>query len=426
MATIKYTTFIFLISAILLGCNKFVEVDIPPNQLSSENVFNDENSATAAVSGIYASLSTGFLSANMQFAMGYSFEDLIYNGSDDNYRQFMNKSIQVDNSFISSFWNGLYQYIYYCNSALESLDNSNLNLEFKKRLIAECLFVRAFCYSYLVKCWGGVPLILTTDWQANQSVERSSYQVVYQQIISDLEEAKILFEDVKILEHTRANYYSATALLSRVYIQLQDWEKAEENANIVLTNTLFALENTLNVFLSNSRETLFQLSSINPSYQNTNIGQQIIPWSSTSIPAIGIPEEFLSEFSENDLRVNNWIENSNVQNIQYYFPFKYREGRFSTERRENLIVMRLAEQYLNRSIARLELGRQEEALSDLNIVRSRASNAYTTITRENIYREFRLEYFCEWGLTNLKTDMFWPIPMTQMDANPFLEQNPGY
>lgn len=429
MITTKQTISLFILAGMLLftGCEKFVEIEPPPNQLSSSTVFTDENSANAAVSAIYASMSTGILSANMQFAMEYYSGILTYNGTTDNYMQFMNKSMQVDNSLISSFWNGLYQYIYYCNSAIVALRNSDLSQDVQDNLLAECLFIRAFCYSYLVNNWGSVPLILTTDWDVNQSMGRTDENLIYEQIIADLEEAKMLFDPgVPGPVNTRANYYTVVALLSRIYYFLENWNMVEENTSILLSNTAFTLSEIADVFLINSREAIFQLTSIDPTILNTNIGQQIIPWSANAVPNIGISMDLLSGFSDTDTRINHWTAHNTVRNVEYYYPLKYKEGLFSNEKKENLVVLRLAEQYFYRSIARLELGHTAEALHDLNTVLARSQQSYTSITRETILQELQKEFFAEWGIANNDPVKKWPIPLSQIETNPSLNQNDGY
>lgn len=425
----KYKNYLLIILGTLFcsGCEDFVTVDVPPVQLSSANTFSDEASADAAVTGIYASMATGFLSANMQFAMEYFSGDLVYNSTTDTYVQFMNRNIHNDNSLVASFWSGLYQYIYYCNSAIEGLEKSKLEAGVKNRLRGECLFLRAFCYSFLVKCWGGVPLVLSTDWQVNQSLPRASADEIYQQVTADLEESKHLLKESPASINTRAGYYSAAALLSRISLYMEDWEKAAENATIVIGNPAFQMEDLNNVFLISGKEALFSLSSIDPSFMNTNIGQQLVPWSASSVPAVGVSASLLALFNGDDRRKLNWIKVNTVKNVAYSFPFKYKEGIFSSQKKENLVVLRLAEQYLIRAFARIKLGDNDRALSDLNAVRSRASVPYSEVSTEAVMTEARLEFFGEWGTGSFgqPAASLWPIPLTQLNSNPFLTQNKG-
>lgn len=117
------------------------------------------------------------------------------------------------------------------------------------------------------------------------------------------------------------------------------------------------------------------------------------------------------------------------------------------------IVFRLAEQYLIRAEARIQLGKITGAIQDLNKIRARAGlpPLSTSMTRDNavaaLEQERRIELFAEFGhrwldlkRTNkvdqvigaLKpstwqpTAALWPVPQVQRRANPFLTQNKGY
>ncbi|MFP3581678.1 hypothetical protein SB659_19150, partial [Arthrobacter sp. SIMBA_036] len=55
---------IALLTSILLmgGCKKFVEVGPPSNQIASETIFLSEGTATAAINGLYNTMSNTSLS----------------------------------------------------------------------------------------------------------------------------------------------------------------------------------------------------------------------------------------------------------------------------------------------------------------------------------------------------------------------------
>ncbi len=120
----------------------------------------------------------------------------------------------------------------------------------------------------------------------------------------------------------------------------------------------------------------------------------------------------------------------------------------------NFVVYRYADVLLKKAEALNELGRGGEACTPLNIVRRRAglSDVQTlgqAEMREKIMHERRIELAFEghrWfdmiridngeyalqflrsiGKTNItKERLLFPIPQTEMDANPLMVQNPGY
>ena len=145
-----------------------------------------------------------------------------------------------------------------------------------------------------------------------------------------------------------------------------------------------------------------------------------------------------------------------ISGTTYSVPFKYKYPTnalaVTAGVTEYQTVMRLAEQYLIRAEARARIGTNlSGALSDLNVIRSRAGVATSTTTvaatlLDEIALENRKELFCEQAFRwfNLKrtgqadavigalkttykpTAKLLPIPQSAIDANPNLTQNPGY
>ena len=111
---------------------------------------------------------------------------------------------------------------------------------------------------------------------------------------------------------------------------------------------------------------------------------------------------------------------------------------------------RLAEMYLNRAEANLWLGNSAAALDDLNILRDRAfdgdpSKRLTSVDVPTLLKERQYELLWEAvrRMDMIRHDLFtqttwefktntepfrvvFPIPQSQIDANPNLVQNPGY
>ena len=123
----------------------------------------------------------------------------------------------------------------------------------------------------------------------------------------------------------------------------------------------------------------------------------------------------------------------------------------------NFVVYRYADVLLMKAEALNEMGQSREAAAPLNIVRHRAGlasvNTDTSASQENmreaIIHERRIELAFEghrWfdmiridggnyaveflksiGKTNVNINrLLFPIPQTERDANPLIDQNPGY
>ncbi|MCK9305851.1 MAG: RagB/SusD family nutrient uptake outer membrane protein, partial [Bacteroidales bacterium] len=145
----------------------------------------------------------------------------------------------------------------------------------------------------------------------------------------------------------------------------------------------------------------------------------------------------------------------------YIAPYKYRSYSSSStsnpddSRKENSTVFRLAEQYLIRAEARAQQNKLDLAIADVDAIRARAGLPLIENTNpgigkaallDAIMQERRVELFTEWGhrwfdlkrtgkavavLSAIKTgfsanDLLYPIPASELNKDPFLEQNPGY
>ncbi|GEP97139.1 RagB/SusD family nutrient uptake outer membrane protein [Chitinophaga cymbidii] len=449
---LSYSWYLVLPAMLLTSCKKFLTIDPPVNQLVKANVFTDDQSAQAAVTGIYSSLNS--LMGPLNFCASGNADDVEYSGSDESYIQFCSSSLQIDNSYIASAWRYLYKSIYDCNAALEGLTGSKLSESLRTRLTGEVRFLRAYCYYWLAGLWGDVPLVLTTDYDKNQSLPREKVALVYAQIINDLTEAKaLLTNEYYGAERAYANKATASALLARTYLFLGDWEKAESEAGLVISDNQYQMADLAVTYKKGSTETIWQ---IEPSALYTAVGLQYVPWYVTSVPYWPLAATLLDAFEAGDERKTQWIAKTTVRDEDYYYPYKYMATIHErTEKNEYVIAFRLAEMYLTRAEARAQLNKvngTNSAESDLNIIRGKANLLpLTGMGKEAalaaIAQERRLEFFSEWSfrwldlkrtgkatavLGSLKgsnwseDDLLWPIPFAERQANPFLEQNKGY
>lgn len=442
-------------SILLSSCSEFLNIEKPRDQLVKPAVFISDRSAEAALIGIYGTMSDigSTLSARLHLVTGLCSDELSYTGNEDNYDQMFTNNIQSTSGIVEGLWTDLYKYIYYANSILEGIEAADdISEAVKTRLNGEAKLIRAFCYFYLCNLWGEVPLITSSDYRRNELLPVAPLTEIYDRIIADLQMAADLLDAVEMTgERTRPDRYVALALLARVYLFREDWEKAAQAATEVIQSGKFSLEELSDCFLKDSQETIWQLASVNPNY-NTFIGQQVIPASQNQIPRFIFSEAFANSLEKGDQRATAWIDTVTVTGILYPFPYKYKFRTGTDPVHEFLVLTRLAEVYLIRAEALASLGKLNIASEDLNIIRNRAG--LENLTPDNkmqlllaIEQERRAELFLEWGhrwfdlkrtgraddiLQEQKTpewqttDMLWPIPLSQIEANPFLTQNPGY
>lgn len=145
-----------------------------------------------------------------------------------------------------NFWEVPYRKIKGCNVILDYIDKVTGDQKRKESLRGESFTMRGYYYLMLVNFFGqpynsgnpeqnlGVPLKLSMD-VTGEFFTRNTVAEVYRSIEKDLLEGNRLLEQYDIpKDFTHANHLAAKALLSRMYLYKEDWDKALEYADQVL------------------------------------------------------------------------------------------------------------------------------------------------------------------------------------------------
>lgn len=401
------------------SCKKLVEIDSPTTSISGKNVYNNDGTAAAVLTGIYTKMSsasgiTGSELTSVGCITGLSADELVlYNGSTNNQLIAYYKNSLTTVNVIDPFWTGMYTKLFTVNSAIEGLAKStSLTPSVKQYLLGESKFMRAFLYFYLVNLYGDVPLVLGTDYKVNNILPRATSTQVWKQIIEDLKDAAELsssdYRDATLLlksnERVRPTKWAAIALLARCYLYTKDWKNAEIQATAVINNTdLYHLDSLNEVFKANSSEAIWQLQPVNAGFNTEDAKVYIIPPTGPNdFNPFYLSNQLVNSFEPDDQRAKNWIDSLTLQGTTYYFPFKYKSATLNAPVTEYLTILRLSEQYLIRAEARANQQNTSQATDDLNYIRLRAglnpvkSNNIQDIL-SSIYHERQVELFTEWG-----------------------------
>ncbi len=452
--TTIYISLVCVLLYSLTSCRKFVTIPPPKNQLTAATVFADSTDANAAVLGIYENMmETGGAaigSGGTTIYPGLSADEIYPSSTDATINQFYKNQLQPANNNNQSFYVYAYKYIYLTNACMEGLaTSSGVSAATVTSLTAEAKFLRAFLYFNLLNLYGGVPLILGTDYEQNRLIARSPADVVYAQLINDLK-----FAQSNLPPFTtgsgRANTYAATALLAKIYLYTGQYALAATEADKIINSGNYTLETNLStVFLASSKETVWNMLPVSPSRGSWD-AYNFVPSSTTAKPKYILTTTLYNAFETDDLRKTFWTKANTVAGQVYPYPFKYKIALPAGTPTEYNIIYRLAEIYLIRSEARTNNNDLPGAIADLNLVRKRAGLANTPATDKGplllaIEKERQVELFCEWGnrwmdlkrtgRANtilgtkpnwLSTSVLYPVPLSEQNANPNLTQNPGY
>lgn len=201
-------------------------------------------------------------------------------------------------------WRTYYHTIYIANYVIgHQHEITNATKEEINQLVGESYMLRAYCHFLLVNLYAepythctpagtrGVPIQLKAD--VNAIPASSSVEAVYQQVLSDLNEAE-KYLNVEVWEegkNYRFNKVSAQALRARTYLYMGQWEEALKAATTVLET-----HNQLEDLTTNSY-------TLPNSYKSVENIVALERFSSNLYTAINIPSpDFISMYRTGDQR----------------------------------------------------------------------------------------------------------------------------
>jgi hypothetical protein len=448
------TIYRYLIPVFLLvstaGCKKFLTVQ-PVDQVSDAATIVDATSSETAVRGVYRTMSQNYYGGLFE-TFGYlGGDDIVWTGSQAVIQQFISHNITSDNGNLESVWSGIYQTINGANNVIAKVPkvvDPTFTAGQQNQLTGEGYFIRALAYFDLARCWGGVPITLTPTTTATQknNIARSTLAETYAQVISDLDAADSLMSLPASQNPVRANKETAWALKARYYLYQKDWANAEAYATQVIDDqTNYQLLAPFSAwFLPASavatKESVFELS-YNATYQNGSRGY----WQP---PANGGTRQWAPNDSLVALLNNPQIGGGRSALIGVVSATNTWYGNlfYRSPATDPSYIIRIAEVYLIRAEARAQQNELSGALADLDAIRTRAGLPNSTAASQSdillaIEQENRFEFALEphrWfdlvrtgraaavlGITN-PDNLLFPIPVTEIQLNSLLTQNPGY
>lgn len=448
----------------LASCKKLLEIPAnPPTQITRQQVFADSSSTITAVAGVYTYTNStnkngipyysGYYDVSTAMSANEVSTTKSGPGVDDG--EFFGYTLDSKNSRLNDLWSIPYAEIYQVNDILAGItNNGNLSPAFIKQITGEMEVVRAFVYFYQVNMFGGVPLVTTTDYTTNAQSPRATSADIYKLILSDLNDAtKKLPITYPSSGHIRPNLYTAVALKAKVHLYQANWQEAYNEADSVIRLGGFSLEPDLNnVFLDGSNEAIWQVPILYP-YSGSGDARNFVPYGGT--PAFPVTDSLLNSFEPGDQRKVDWLAFNHVNDRNAYYPFKYKDLS-PTSPATDFMMIRFGEMYLIRAEAAAQLNNLNVAVSDINTIRRRAGLAAINPTSQvtvlaAIRQERRIELCFEFGnrwfdlnrtagdskypssgqitavLPGYQSfDALYPVPLTQLQLNRHLLQNPGY
>lgn len=461
----------FTVALFATSCSDFL-VKEPKLTQSTEITLSTFDGLNSSIAGAYSPLVS-----STWYGPGFVFEAEMRSGNGkkptegdfDSGRYSGSYNISYNPSSTSSLWRYGYFVISAANNVLANLEGKEggeVSAQDINNLKAEALFLRALSHFDMVRLYAqpygyqpngnGVPVVLSTDPAGKPA--RNTVAEVYDQIVTDLTEAEsIMSDDYKrdgISDYKAAVTKPAVqALLSRVYLYMENWNKAAEYATKVINNPAFELWTAAeyaSAWKANvgTSEVIFEVFGAQTNAYDAYWESPMWMSSPEGYADCAVSTDLVNLYEDDDVR-NQWQKADGYDHL--YWTIKYAGKGVGTPDANNTVVLRLSEMYLNRAEAIVN-GASGDAVADLNkIAEARNATLYTSAGKEDVYNERRKELAWEghlwfdlsrWGKGITRVDyvgdptnqnvaahsyMFaLPIPKREMDVNENLVQNEGY
>lgn len=455
MKTVKRIVFGCLFIG-MASCDKMIETDMPNNQIGTEQVFEDAQTAYSALSGLYNNLRSNSLvsgnSAGMGALLGSYADDLdCYYTALNGHNDISTNQQLPTNTVIETVWKNAYLQIYAANAIIMGAQNSTLLSDTdRQQIMGEAIVIRSMIYLDLQRIFDNIPYTATIDYEHNRQLSKLGGAQIIALLETDLLSAVSMLGDTyRDPQRIYPNRQVAELLLVHVFMLQNKYAEAEQAALSIINSPLYQFETDINeVFHNSGAHIMWQIP---PQYSGDATQEASFYYFEDGPPsAYALTDGLVSTFAPNDLRRTLWISEVTAGGQLWYRPNKYK-NLSGNNTNEYSIVFRLEEVYLLLAEAMAMQDKLSEALPYLNATRIRAGLAEVVpTTRETLVQEIlaekRREFFAEQGIrfTDLKRTgnlsalenvkpywsaykSTWPLPQSELLLNTNLApQNEGY
>jgi tetratricopeptide (TPR) repeat protein len=490
MKNIAVAGMLLFLAVGIQSCKKML--DVPAHRaITEENMWQTKNDARAGLSACYALMRAAMCNENAHWVYG----DL--RGGDFQSTKRGDLKAVVESNLNASFstmsqwrdWRRFYTAIAQCNLTIAKLpqvtvsdyrySQNDLKLD-----ISQAIYIRAFLYYYMVRIWGDVPLVTTVADGTSKSIAREKWEKVLDYAAAQTKtcidglpwryDGKSPEQQGEYRGQGESHHVSITiakgmayTLLAHIYTWKGEYDKALENANIVInnassTNYDFVSLNDLTrldgVFRGRFRCNIFQID-MNFDHAEISATGQLEDWTLREpyIPKreaeIYVPRDsVLKIFGEPHEQRPTFFFTKLEDTYPIFFKMKQINNSVTNPVLKMyascIVVFRYEELFLLRAEAKARLGMTSEAQQDLNRIRNSRSlkSVRADVAGEELLDAILLERRRElmgegwyWydlvhfkripkytKLTQADVDKgaaYWPISQDALSNNPSLVQN---
>ncbi len=252
----------------------------PQDQITLDNFYQSPDQIQASTGVLY-----GFPWFNYHSGAIYDLGDgmggnlLSSNGSN---LAFVTFAVEPVTPTLITSWKSFYTVVSMSNSIINNMParakSAGVSDQEINYGLAEARLMRSLAYFYLVRLWGAVPIVESTEEIAltDANLYRNTVEDVYTFMIKDLEFAEQYGYPAKRSDG-RVSMWTAKAMLSKIYLYLEDYPKSLAKAEEVINSGQYALtakyEDNFRTLKNNGPESILALQwTVDPQFwgvQNT-------------------------------------------------------------------------------------------------------------------------------------------------------------
>ncbi|MDP9046592.1 MAG: RagB/SusD family nutrient uptake outer membrane protein [Bacteroidota bacterium] len=285
---IKYITGIAaLLSVLATGCKKEFFNRPPLTGVTVGNYYKTVPQVQASTNGLYGAVwfgwnnKVGWAITELSSGNGFTYS------SDVN--AFITWSAPNANPEILAAWDSPFSVVAQCNGLLNNMPSTipGVSQATVNNALGEAHLMRAVAYFYLVRVFGNVPIVENplNDINNFQTVPTNPISDVYKLMVKDLQFAEANCS-VGTAGSGHGDSGSASAMLAKVYLYMQDYVNAQKEAEKVINSGEFSLlpvyENLFQTAFNNNKESILAMQWIyNGGYDYGNSIQASWAYNST-------------------------------------------------------------------------------------------------------------------------------------------------
>lgn len=478
----KYPVIIMLLFITLASCKKTIDIE-PTHTANGDVIFTKIEDYEAALTGAYSRLlSVNYYGSSNGSSAFSTLSDMMTDNlfesgeSLGNYQNFSHWTYTADDANIDATWLAAYRVIQQCNLTLRGIDKlSAADAGAINRVKSQALALRAFVHFDVLRYWGegtarnstlkGIPYVSVFDIE--QKPSRLSVKESYDAIIKDLMDAKDLMQDLdKPIQSatstasTARGYIdeiAANAILARIYNYSGEADSAIKYSSLAIAVRPLSSRTTFPLIWQDA-STAEVIWSAKFTPLNSGTGDNV--YYAVGNRASYRPTTNLTSLYDqaNDVRYSSYFQLRARGSGSRLVLVKYLAKQAQLAKPDGITdfkVLRTGEMYLIRAEAYAQKLMEVESLADLNTLRAARINGFVPGTETGaalitaIDNERRKELVCEghrWfdlkrsnrtvdrttnctvfcSLDASAREWVWPLPQTEILANPNIAQTSGY